>query len=292
MQNKIKKVGIIGGTGMLGKPVVNALLTSGFEVFAMVRDIIQAKISLPIGVHLIVGDLKNPADIDNFLSQVKVVHLNLSVLHNETQTDFHTEEQGLKILLEIAKRKKIKRISYLSSLVMNYQGTNGFNWWVFNLKLNAVKEIKNSGIPYTVFYPSSFMDNFLNIQKLGNKIQLAGHSRFKMFYISGEDYGRQVAKSFKVLSEENRDYPVQGLTPYNADEAAKLFVKFYKKENLRIQKAPLFLLKFLGKFNLKFLYASKIIEALNNYPEKFQAELTWRELGKPVLTLEEFAARF
>lgn len=292
MQNKIKKVGIIGGTGMLGKPVVNALLTSGFEVFAMVRDIIQAKISLPIGVHLIVGDLKNPADIDNFLSQVEVVHLNLSVLHNETQTDFHTEEQGLKILLEIAKRKKIKRISYLSSLVMNYQGTNGFNWWVFNLKLNAVKEIKNSGIPYTVFYPSSFMDNFLNIQKLGNKIQLAGHSRFKMFYISGEDYGRQVAKSFKVLSEENRDYPVQGLTPYNADEAAKLFVKFYKKENLRIQKAPLFLLKFLGKFNLKFLYASKIIEALNNYPEKFQAELTWRELGKPVLTLEEFAARF
>ncbi|MBK8397117.1 MAG: NmrA family NAD(P)-binding protein [Leptospiraceae bacterium] len=288
----MKKVGIIGGTGMLGKPVVNALLTSGFEVFAMVRDIIQAKISLPIGVHLIVGDLKNPADIDNFLSQVEVVHLNLSVLHNETQTDFHTEEQGLKILLEIAKRKKIKRISYLSSLVMNYQGTNGFNWWVFNLKLNAVKEIKNSGIPYTVFYPSSFMDNFLNIQKLGNKIQLAGHSRFKMFYISGEDYGRQVAKSFKVLSEENRDYPVQGLTPYNADEAAKLFVKFYKKENLRIQKAPLFLLKFLGKFNLKFLYASKIIEALNNYPEKFQAELTWRELGKPVLTLEEFAARF
>ncbi len=292
MQNKIKKVGIIGGTGMLGKPVVNALLTSGFEVFAMVRDIIQAKISLPIGVHLIVGDLKNPADIDNFLSQVEVVHLNLSVLHNETQTDFHTEEQGLKILLEIAKRKKIKRISYLSSLVMNYQGSNGFNWWVFNLKLNAFKEFKNSGILYTVFYPSSFMDNFLNIQKLGNKIQLAGHSRFKMFYISGEDYGRQVAKSFKVLSEENRDYPVQGLTPYNADEAAKLFVKFYKKENLRIQKAPLFLLKFLGKFNLKFLYASKIIEALNNYPEKFQAELTWRELGKPVLTLEEFAARF
>ena len=44
MADNIKKIGIIGATGMLGKPVVNALLTSGFEVYAMVRDIIQAKI--------------------------------------------------------------------------------------------------------------------------------------------------------------------------------------------------------------------------------------------------------
>ena len=292
MQNKIKKIGVIGATGMLGRPVVNALLVAGFEVYAMVRDIIQAKIVLPIGVHLVVGDIGNPVEIENFLNQVEAIHLNLSINHDEIRGEFHTEDQGLKLLLEIAKRKKIKRISFLSSLVMNYQGTNGFDWWVFNIKLGAVKEIKNSGIPYSIFYPSTFMENFLNIQKAGNKIQLSGHSRSKMYYIAGEDYGRQVANSFKVLSEENRDYPVQGLKGYNADEAAKIFVKFYKKEKLKIQKTPFFILKFLGKFSPKFFYASKIIDALNNYQERFQSELTWKELGKPILTLEEFAARF
>ena len=62
MQNKIKKIGVIGATGMLGSPVVNALLVAGFEVYAMVRDIIQAKIVLPIGVHLVVGDIGNPVE--------------------------------------------------------------------------------------------------------------------------------------------------------------------------------------------------------------------------------------
>ncbi len=292
MAEKIKKVGIIGATGMLGKPVVNALLATGFDVYAMVRNIIQARIELPIGVQLIVGDMGNPIDIENFLNNVEAVHLNLSIKHEEWQGEFHTEEQGLKLFLEIAKRKNIKRISYLSSLVMNYQGVNEFDWWVFNIKLNAVKQIKNSGIPYTIFYASSFMENFLNVQKQGSKVLLAGTSHFKMYYISGEDYGRQVANSYKILREENRDYPVQGLNAFTADEAARVFVRFYKKEKLKIQRIPLFLLRFLGKFSPKFFYASKITEALNNYSEKFQSELTWKELGKPILTLEEYAARF
>ena len=82
---------------------------------------------------------------------------------------------------------------------MNYQGSNGFDWWVFNVKLSAMKQIKTSGIPYAIFYASSFMENFLNNQKHGSKISLAGKSRFKMFYIAGEDYGRQVANSYKIL---------------------------------------------------------------------------------------------
>ncbi len=292
MAEKIKKIGIIGATGMLGKPVVNALLATGFEVYAMVRNIIQARIELPIGVQLIVGDMGNPLDIENFLNNVEAVHLNLSIKQNEWQGEFHTEEQGLKLFLEIAKRKNIKRISYLSSLVMNYQGANGFDWWVFRIKLGAVKQIKNSGIPYAIFYPSTFMESFLNTQRQGNKVLLAGTSHFRMYYISGEDYGRQVANSYKILIEENRDYPVQGLNAYNADDAAKIFIRFYKKEKLKIQKAPLFVIRFLGKFSAKFFYASKIIEALNHYPEKFQSELTWKELGKPILTIEEYAARF
>ncbi|MBK6608409.1 MAG: NAD(P)H-binding protein [Leptospiraceae bacterium] len=145
MADRIKKIGIIGATGMLGKPVVNALLTTGFEVYAMVRDIIQAKIELPIGVNLIVGDMGNPLDIENFLNNVEAVHLNLSIEPGEWQGEFHTEEQGLNLFLEIAKRKNIKRISYLSSLLMNYHGSNGFDSCVFNVKLSAMKQIKTSG---------------------------------------------------------------------------------------------------------------------------------------------------
>ncbi|MEY3386141.1 MAG: hypothetical protein RIR53_952, partial [Bacteroidota bacterium] len=34
-----------------------------------------------------------------------------------------------------------------------------------------------------------------------------------------------------------------------------------------------------------------IVEALNNYPEKFAAEHTWQELGEPQLSLMEYIQR-
>jgi hypothetical protein len=34
-----------------------------------------------------------------------------------------------------------------------------------------------------------------------------------------------------------------------------------------------------------------IVEAMNNFEESLQAEQTWDDLGKPSLTLEDFASR-
>jgi hypothetical protein len=34
-----------------------------------------------------------------------------------------------------------------------------------------------------------------------------------------------------------------------------------------------------------------IMKALNNYREKFQAEQSWEELGKPRITLAEYAEK-
>jgi hypothetical protein len=48
-------------------------------------------------------------------------------------------------------------------------------------------------------------------------------------------------------------------------------------------------LKFLGRFISKVNYVSHIVEALNKYPEKFEADNTWRDLGRPETTLREFA---
>jgi hypothetical protein len=43
-------------------------------------------------------------------------------------------------------------------------------------------------------------------------------------------------------------------------------------------KAPIGVLKFFGNFNRKFNYGANIVDALNNYPEKFEAQKTWEEL--------------
>ena len=110
-----------------------------------------------------------------------------------------------------------------------------------------------------------------------------------MFYVSAEDFAKQVVKSFQILTNENREYFVQGTEAFTQDEAAKIFVENYKKQKLFIAKMPIVMMKFLGNFVQRMNYAYHIIEALNNYPEKFEAEQTWAELCKPKTTLREFA---
>lgn len=284
-----KKIAIIGATGMLGKPVAKAFCNSGYDVTVLVRNVVKAKNLLPENIRIVEGDIRNTSDLQKLLSDNDYLYLSLNIKQDEKPSDFHAEEQGLANILQVAKACGTKRIGFISSLVMNYQGTNGFNWWVFVLKHKAVAMIKESGIPYTIFYPSAFMDNFHSTYRQGKRLLLAGESRERMYFIAGADFARQVVRSFDQLTTENREYAIQGPEAFTSDEATLVFQKFYTKEKLSISRAPLGLLKFLSVFSQKIDYGVHIIEALNNYPEKFEAQKTWEDLGKPTTTLKDFA---
>ena len=111
-----------------------------------------------------------------------------------------------------------------------------------------------------------------------------------MWFIAARDYGIQVAWAFKKAADENQEFAIQGPEPYTFEEATKVFVDNYKKARLKITKTPLMPLKLMGMINQKMNYAANIIEALNKYPEKFESENAWNELGKPSITLAQYAA--
>lgn len=284
-----KKISIIGATGMLGQPVTKAFIQQGYAVSALVRSPAKASKLLPESVQLFNGDLANTDSLENFLDQTELLYLSLNLKQHEKINDFHAEADGLRNILRVARQKQIKRIGFISSLVMNYQGMDNFKWWVFDLKQRAINMIKQSEIPYTIFYPSTFMDNFNHTYRRGNRILLAGKSKQRMYFIAARDFAEQVVRSYHILSTENKEYVIQGTEAFTANEAAAIFQKNYTKEKLSIVKAPLGLLKFLGNFSQTVNYGAHIIEALNNYPEKFEAEQTWNELGKPTTSLRDFA---
>ncbi len=177
----------------------------------------------------------------------------------------------------------------ISSIVHKYEGMNGFSWWAFRIKQAAIEKIKVSGIPYTIFCPSIFMETFPYQVMRGNKIALLGKSEAPMWFIAAADYAKQVARSFEIAGNENKEYNIQGTEAFTFDEAAKIFIANYKKTKLSTMKAPIGLMKFFGNFSPKFNYVWHICEALNKYPEKFDSQQTWDELGKPVTRLADYA---
>ena len=286
----MKKIIVFGSTGMLGKPVTKALKEAGFEVTVLVRNEQQASKLFPQAT-IIKGDLKNEADVEKAIHGQDGVFMSLSILQTEKESEWHTEQQGIDTIIAVAKRAGIKRIGYLSSLVHLYQGMNGFDWWVFRIKQEAVSKIKASGIPYTIFYPSTFMESIFYQSKQGIMVALGGTSEYPLYYIAAADYARQVATSFQKLGDESKEYVIQGPEAFTQDAAARLFIKYYTKEKLFTMWAPMFMMKMMGVFSQKFNYGYHIVTALNKYPEIFKAASTWEELGKPTITLKEFAEK-
>ena len=155
----------------------------------------------------------------------------------------------------------------------------------------AIQKIKNSGIPYTIFYPSNVMQNFIGLMKDRKKINIIGTSNEKLWWIDAEDFGKQVANAFKTEKALNKDYAVQGLEPLTSVEATKIFIENYTKEKLTIAKLPIGMAKFLSIFIKSLRFVVPFITVMNNNKETFEAQNTWDELGKPTITVEKFAKK-
>ncbi len=285
----IKNIAIFGATGYLGMPITKALIDAGYSISVLVRDVDIATTIFPEGVEIVKGNLAYHYDLKNFLKGKDAVYCNLSVSPTETENGFHMENDGLRKIINACQECGIRRIMYLSSIIQNYQGENEFDWWAFEVKKQAVNFVRDSGIPYTIFYPSNFMENFTNGYKKGNTIQLIGESRFPMFYISVLDYAKMVIKSLHKLGNESREYFIQGLNCYTIQEAADLIKLHSKNKKLKIKTMSMGWAKFLALFDQQIAYNVKISEALNNYNEIFVGDLAWEELCKPEISFEEFA---
>ncbi|MEI7503992.1 MAG: NAD(P)H-binding protein, partial [Paludibacter sp.] len=284
----MKNITVIGATGMIGIPVTNELVKAGFNVTALVRDVEKARKILPSSINFIKGDIESVESIVSALQNAEAVYINLSTRPTDKQTKFSPEKQGLDNILKALKQSKVKRVAFLASfLARNYTG----DWWVMKAKKEGIEKIKKCGIDYTLFYPSNFFENFTNGMKRANKIMVDTKINNKAWWISAEDYGKQVARSFNIELAANKEYPVQGVEAMTMKEAAEKFISSYRKEKLILASMPLGLFKVMSLFIAEMKYLVKFMDILLNNKETFEAQSTWNDLGKPTVSMQEYAKK-
>ena len=200
-------------------------------------------------------------------------------------TIFTLKPQGLDNILAAARACGIKRVAYLSAMVQDGE-TNG--WWVIDVWRSAIARIKGSGIPYTIFYPSNFMETLPQRHAAGPLLTMIGRARHPNFWIAANDFGKQVAVSLRTAGAANREYVIQGPQGMTYDEAGRAFAK-YSSPRLTAIWIPLPIIRLLGAFSPAMNFNYNIMNTVLNYPETFKADHTWSELGTPQTTLEQFA---
>lgn len=277
---------MIGATGMLGLPVVVALLELGFEVTALVRDPGKARHMLPPMTRIVAADVRQPGSLKSALEGHDAVHCNLSVAPTEKPEDFHTEAQGLDNIIDAARAANVGRVGYVSALIQDGGADDG--WWVRDLWRSALLRVKASGLPHTIFYPSNVMETLAQRHVAGPLVVTAGRSLHPSYWVAGRDMARQVARAFELPGGDNREYVIQGPEAMTYDEAAHRFASASRAPRI-VLKLPLATFRALGLVSRAMDFNYRVTRAILDYPEEFRAERTWRELGRPTTTIEHFA---
>jgi len=281
---EIKRIAVIGATGMLGLPVTRALVQAGFAVTALARNPEAAKRVLPPEVAVAAADVRDEESLRRGLQGHDGLYLSLSVAPGDRPGDFHTEGLGLQHILSAAHAAGIKRIGYLSAIVQDAED----DWWVLEVWRSAIARIKDSGIPYTIFYASNLMETLAQRHMVGPALVIPGPGHYCNYWIAGADFGAQVARAFAIEEAANREYFVQGPEPVSYAEAAQRYAKSAPRR-LRVVAVPVALLRFLGLFSRAMRFNAHMMATVLRYPEEFKAGAAWDELGRPTTTIEAFA---
>lgn len=146
------RVAIIGGTGFVGKYLVDALLDRGHKVTALVRPGSEGKLQPRDCVRKIAGDLDDKAAIAEALEGSQAVIYNVGLLREFPRRGITFEQaqyRGVVDTVEAARKAGVPRLLLMSAIGAKDPGTK-----YQATKRRAEKHALASGLDVTVLRPS------------------------------------------------------------------------------------------------------------------------------------------
>ncbi|MCB0101341.1 MAG: NAD(P)H-binding protein [Anaerolineales bacterium] len=273
---------IIGGTGMLGKPVAQQLKADGFNVRLLVRNPEKAKKFLGEGYELVQGDVDNLASVRAALTGVDGVHISLK--GGPTEADFERMDHfAVRDISQIAKEKNVGRVTLISAYAVSEEKADTPE---SRSKVKGEAALKFSGVPYTIFRCSWFMET-LPLFVQGKNISLIGNQVHLLHWIAVEDYARMVSKSYQTDETLNKELYIFGPEAHTMSEAMKIYAEH---SGVRVSPMSTQMLAVLGAltFNTEWKGMSVLMKHYEKWGEDGSPEEANRLLGAPRVTLKEW----
>ena len=202
---------VIGATGMLGEPGAKRLKRN-YNIRLLVRDIEKSQNKFGHDYEYIAGDIFNSDSLEKAMKDCFGVHINLSG---------EIEQTGTETIVEMANRKKVQRITYISGTSVSKDTI----WFPLEKrKYYAEQAIILSGIPYTIFCPTWFMESLPKYVK-GNKAFVFGKQPNLYHFIAADDYAEMVLTAYRKDEAKNKRFIVHGKEGFLFKQALEMYVR-------------------------------------------------------------------
>lgn len=277
-----KTILVVGGTGMLGKPVAQQLKVDGFNVRLLARNPEKAQKLLGDGFEIIKGDVDDPAALRSALTGVDGVHISLK--GGPTEADFdHMDHIATRDIAQAAKELGVGRVTILSAYAVSAEKADTPE---SRSKLKGEAALKSSGVPYTIFRASWFMET-LPMFVQGKSMSLIGNQIHPLHWIAAEDYARMVSKSYQTDETLNKELYIFGPEAFTMGEAMKIYAEY---AGVKVAPISIQMLAVLGAltFNTEWKGMAVLMKHYENWGEDGSPDEANHLLGAPATTLKEW----
>lgn len=142
---------VTGGTGLVGKPLVSALVKKGHTVRCLVRSPQKAGEVLPGGIEFVQGEINDPESVNKACQGVdKVIHLVAIIREHGEQTFERINVEGTLNLVIAAGQAEVKHFIHMSALGAC---DNSRYKYVYS-KWRGEEAVRQSGLKWTILRPS------------------------------------------------------------------------------------------------------------------------------------------
>jgi uncharacterized protein YbjT (DUF2867 family) len=215
------RVLVVGATGMLGRPVAARLQDDGHMVRVLARDLGRARAVLGAGFEYVDGDVGDPAALEKALEGCGAVHVSLKGGAGRGEPE-RVEHQGTARVAEAAARAGVARITYLSGCYVSPE--HAAHSEAEAAKLGAERAIQQSGVPYTIFKPTYFMET-LTLHVQGPVGVVIGRQPHALRMVAADDYATMVSRALRTPAAAGKHLFVFGPEAISIPDALRLYCR-------------------------------------------------------------------
>jgi uncharacterized protein YbjT (DUF2867 family) len=222
----MKKIMVLGATGMLGVPVTHRLHDDGFKVRVLTRDEEKARGMFHHEVEVFPGEVSDLKSLEQGLDGCFGVHISVGGALDQLSAEN---------VSALAPKLGVDRITYISGATAFEQN----RWFPMTAqKLNAEAAILDCGLPYTFFCPTWPMEQLPRLA-MGGKPLIIGDRPIPYHWFAAEDLARMVSSVFQREEALNHKLFIHGPQALTMVEAMETYCQAFHPDVREVTLMPI-----------------------------------------------------
>ena len=228
---------VVGGTGMLGRQVISALLARGKPVRALVRPASDAAALTKVGVEIARGDMMEPASLLPALDGVDAVITTAAGYTRHSKGDTaEIDTIGNQNLIDAASQTGVRRF-VLTSILTSDQTPHVPHFWHKKL---AEDRLEEKGVPLVSLRPGAFLDMITRMRGdsfAKGRIMWFGSPTIPLTFVLSEDVAGYLADAVDVPGVEGQRIDIGWDRAVSVSEVAQIAGRLLGRE-IRVRAVP------------------------------------------------------